>query len=238
MESFRNEEKSEYPYPTDVVEKFPDEDDLREPTAEEERQFYESDFGRRLDELSTDEDKRNFVQGLSERVRPWFEERDIEAWRKFTAGLEDIDGGDPDAPKALSSSAYELRSSVFDNYSAFEHEIRKSMIKDQGFAPLTPDLGIGYHIEDDEAHLHYMPSRSIKNHRKQMSEGSKKLAELISTVPALQSVKGVAARSEIVAERPRIFTNKKSGFHLVQEEGKTVPDLARISREDFLKLWV
>lgn len=228
--SKRTESESEPP-PTDVVEKFPDKDELVEVSPEQEQQFFETMIGHRLDQEKNDEKRRQLVKILPTRIQSIFKHRNPEAWSQFVDEWKKIDGASPSAAKEMAISAYDLRKGTFESLAHYEHELRRHLIVRNGVAPLTPDLAINYGLYKNEAHVHFGPSRTIKHRRRQMESGMQKLAELLKTHEELQQIEKITARSWIVEEHPKLFT--LHGFTLIEEENKKKPELAEISREDF-----
>lgn len=208
-------------------------DNVVEVSPEEEREFYEHTISERLLEQKTDKARREYVRNLPQRIKTIFEERNPRAWSQFAAELSNIDGASPGAAHEIANSSYGIRVATFETLTAYEHELRRYIMRSNGFSPLTPDLGITYGIHRDIAHLHFGPSRTIKRKKEQMINGMHTLARLVKTHPELQQIEEVIARSWIVTEHPRIF--ELSGFTLVAEEGKEKPELATISRADLLE---
>jgi hypothetical protein len=103
---------------------------------------------------------------------------------------------------------------IQNNYTPSELEAgeREKFIERGGFTPLNELLS--YNINNNEAHIHLAPARTISNSQKLLliRDGLHRLASLLATEKSLDNINTISATSTIVESHPKIL--EKFGFRI------------------------
>lgn len=171
---------------------------------------------------------------LKEFIEGRFEKDFMDGVDGFCEFIGSIDGLTMEEGKRLAPplarNIYNRRLQCFPNFAELELLLRKNMIKNNKFTPLSPDFSFSYEVDGTDIFVHLGPSYSIANKITDFRGALSTLAKELKR-DDLNHVKNVHFYSHLVETRPGIV--KLLGF--TKDPDPKKPTHAFISTADFIQ---